>query len=751
MSNNDNIIFRNGIELVGGLERNNGGGFTPDVSAEELEMALKKVLPQIVTIDKELAQLPEMYKMSQQVIDVKIKPGYLSKSNKISEMYQKSGLERVGSLPVRDRSDEQKDTRIEYLRGNPNLLEKLIRDISNGERLTKRLQNEVVKIDEISLPTNDDKIKLLPGDWKSGQVYLVLHPMGNYPLLIEKLRQILKSQNPSDWKILETTDGLVYISMFLTHAELSRLVQFNPLRQVIENQQNVQIEKDFEKSRNIFVDDDYQNKSMGLIPAGEIDGGLRTDHNLYLSEVKEIGSVDSNTKDFFVEHGTAVSSLLMYGSLNQKSPGQKIEPDSRIKTIRILPTSPIATPSAAVEDFDFVEAASLLKKIIPQNLDVKVWNISVGPYGPVLDDSVGPLTAALDELAFKYRIIFCAAVGNTGELANIMARIQTPADMVNGLAVGSFAYDEIKQPKLATYTSVGPGRAGAIIKPDFLGHGGSEDDKLETFSTANYATNKVYGTSFASPLVANLATKLLNADPDLTPLDAKTMLIHQATLNPVDGSPERVGRGVVEHLSDVLVSPQNEFRILYSSEMSTGTFAKLEIPLPDGLKSTRLEFSWTVSLLTAVSPSEVDEYTQYTIEDDFYGNADKYDYRKNTSVKTRLNSDAEVERLLLDGWKPSALPTPNKNKYKYLTEPEQRKKMKWDTVKSDRVGRKRDNVKEPFLVLHALARDGSYQRIPYSVVITVRAVNDTNIYELVKQQFPVLQPLRINAEVRNNV
>lgn len=38
--------------------------------------------------------------------------------------------------------------------------------------------------------------------------------------------------------------------------------------------------------------------------------------------------------------------------------------------------------------------------------------------------------------------------------------------------------------------------------------------------------------------------------------------------------------------------------------------------------------------------------------------------------------------------------------------------------------------------------------IPYSVVITVRAVSDNDLYQSVRAQFPVLEPLHVMDEVR---
>lgn len=757
MGNQDNMIFGNGIEFVRGLERGSKG-HTPKVSDQDFSEALQLLVPQVKQVVTELEKLNDDLKMPNSVISLEIKPQYLSKSSKITEIYNKSDLERIGSLPIKVRDQDAGNTeksRIEYLRGSLDKLDQLFENMSNGKSVTQRLRAEIVRIKEIGLATVDEKLKLIPGNWQNGRAYLVLHPMVDQQLLLAKIKRLLPEQDPSSWKIFQASDGLTYLSLTLTRDEVNALAPFNALRQIMPKGTNapIQVEGGFTREINLYEESDYSSRNIGELSVGQIDGGIRQDANPYLQEIREIASVEAQPTDFFQEHGTAVGSVLLYGDLNDVVPGEKVGAVARIKSIRVLPTGLIKEGHRDVEDFDFVEAAALIKEVVPQHADVKVWNISVGPFGPALVDGVaGPLTEVLDHLAFKYRILFCVAVGNTGGLTGEWARIQTPADMVNGLAVGSFYFDEDNQVSLATYTSVGPGREGGVIKPDILAHGGAEEDKILTFSTSNYALNQAYGSSFAAPLVARDAIQLINTNPSLTPLDARALIIHNASLQNSDIPVERGGHGSVLKIEDVLHSGDNEYRMVYSSEMSTESYVRLDIPLPDidNLKSKSLEFAWTVCVLSEVSASEVDEYAQYTAEVGFYPDAKRYEYRKAGHKPVTLNStDPQVERLLADGWNRSAFPSADGNKkYKHLTEQSLRDKLKWDTVKSDRVNKHRTSLDHPFLVLHGLSRNGSHIRIPYSVVLTVRAKDDNDLYQLVKAKYPVLLPLQNVARNR---
>lgn len=758
MASQENMLFGNGIEFVEGLERQSSNN-TPKISDEEFSNALSFLMPQMKRVTQQITELDNDFKMPNTVLNIKIKPEYLAKSKKIDELYNKSDLQRVGSFPITEEdseSEKDKKTRIEYLRGPADNLDQLFRQMDDGNKITNNLRAEIIRIEEISLATVEEKLSLLPSDWNSGRAYLILHPMADEQLLLAKVKQLLPGQNYNDWKMFRASDGLIYLSMKLSRSEINSLAPFNALRQVMPQRGGglTQVEGEFDHEPNVYSQDDYSANELGPLTVGQIDGGILTDKNAYLSEIKEIAHVTSNPSNFFQEHGTSVGSVLMYGDLNNVIPGDQISATSRIKTIRVLPTGMVTEKEKNVEDFDFVEAASLIAKVVPQNPDVKVWNVSVGPFGPVLvDDIVGPLTEVLDNLAFKFKILFCVAVGNTGDLGGgEWARIQTPSDMVNGIAVGGYYINEKNDISLANYTSIGPGREGGVIKPDVLAHGGFINDKVLTFATYNYILNGAYGTSFATPLVARAAVQLLSANRNMEVLDTKALVIHEATLHESDIPINRGGHGFVSDIGNVLESNDDEYRILYSSEMSTGSYVKLDIPMPDldDLKSNKFEFAWTVCVMSPVSATEVDEYVQCTAEVGFHPDSTKYTYNHESQHVTLNESDPQVERLLADGWTRGAFPTSNPGKkYKQLTEQSLRDKLKWDTVKSDRVNKQKKSINHPFLVLHGLSRDGSHTRIPYSVVVTVRAKEDNNLYQMVKAKHPILEP--INNIVRNQV
>ena len=157
---------------------------------------------------------------------------------------------------------------------------------------------------------------------------------------------------------------------------------------------------------------------------------------------------------------------------------------------------------------------------------------------------------------------------------------------------------------------------------------------------------------------------------------------------------------------------------------------------------------------TKINPDNTDKYTEYGIEDDFYPNADKYPFRKgDKTIYVDLSSEegkASAEVLLEEGFKKSSYP--KKQPSKYLDETERRNKfLKWDTSKTQRIRKRVHGLKRPFIRLHGLSRSENRDRIEYVLVVTVRFVKDTSIYDNVMSKYPILQSIQVRSEGRQQV
>ena len=97
----------------------------------------------------------------------------------------------------------------------------------------------------------------------------------------------------------------------------------------------------------------------------------------------------------------------------------------------------------------------------------RIVNLSLGPTLAVEEDmEPNRWTSELDHLAWERDVLFVVAAGNDGEAdrATGLHRVQVPADMANGMAVGACDAPSPDAPwARAPYSSMGPGRHGSRV------------------------------------------------------------------------------------------------------------------------------------------------------------------------------------------------------------------------------------------------------------------------------------------------
>jgi hypothetical protein len=440
----------------------------------------------------------------------------------------------------------------------------------------------------------------------------------------------------------------------------------------------------------------------------------------------------------------------MYGELPEET--QTITPELAVESIRGLPSE---LDELGV---DLIDLDNVLQEAIPALSQIKIWNVSIGPKGPILDDHIGSLTAILDKLAYEHDVLFVIAVGNTGAQQGIAKRLQTPADAVNNFAVTAFAQFH-GQRSIATYASIGPGREGGKMKPDMAAHGGIEtSDIILTLSSNEWFLNEQQGTSFAAPLISRLLTKILWLFPELDILELRASVTQYLALNFNAGRDIYTdAKGILDALpEEILEAEQDEFRIKYSGELTAGTEVLVDVPVPTELEGKTIEFTWTTAVKTDVDPSRPDAYTRFGIEDTLYPDADKYEFFNTETRQSRrahLENESEVQYLLEHGFTQRQLPVARGKQY--LTTPiefdtkdeaSRRRQLKWDTLKSQKVNLRTASLNQPFIKLHALSRDGSRERVRYCVVLSIRVKNDLGLYQRTLNQYPDLIPLTARVD-----
>ena len=324
---------------------------------------------------------------------------------------------------------------------------------------------------------------------------------------------------------------------------------------------------------------------------------------------------------------------------------------------------------------------------MPARPDIKVFNLSFGPRGPILDDTISRFTYALDTLAATHKVAFFAAVGNDGEAGMGLDRIQTPSDLVNGVGIGAYTKRGGKLVH-APYSCKGPGRECAKLKPDLVAFGGCDQNPIHLISATAGLKLLAHGTSFASPIAAALGGQAAESFDRGTALLGRALLIH--TARHPDGKPDHLlGHGIAgPTIDDILRCGDKEVTILFQGDLLPKKMVRLPIMLPKEIVMTgKVVITWTIAALPPVSPNHPSDYTACCIEDTFYPNNEVFTFsKKENSGKTKSKSlhekdDAvEVKKLLAEGWKKSAFPTTESGN-KYPTEHERRRlDYKWEPV-----------------------------------------------------------------------
>ena len=108
-----------------------------------------------------------------------------------------------------------------------------------------------------------------------------------------------------------------------------------------------------------------------------------------------------------------------------------------------------------------------IREIIINNKDIKVWNLSIGSEMPINSNFISPEAAILDELQYKYDVIFVIAGTNNNHRGETYPPIGSPADSINSITVNSVDFSNIPAP----YSRRGP-VLRFFNKPDVSAYGG---------------------------------------------------------------------------------------------------------------------------------------------------------------------------------------------------------------------------------------------------------------------------------------
>lgn len=421
--------------------------------------------------------------------------------------------------------------------------------------------------------------------------------------------------------------------------------------------------------------------------------------DVYFSEWVEYHQIlppDLAGKDDY-DHGTQVSSIIVDGpNLNKGL-------DDGCGRFRVRHFG--VAKSGKMSSFSIIRE---IKDIVISNPDIKVWNLSLGSDYQISKNFISPEAAMLDELQYRYDVIFVIAGTNNRSGDGSNPYIGAPADSINAITVNSV--DLAGQP-------VSYARRGPVLrffnKPDVSVFGGTKLDTIKAYGPLGPVN--VLGTSYAAPWISRKLAYLIHV-MGMTKEAAKALLIDSAAGWDNDiKNIALIGYGCVPmRIEDIIRCKDDEIRFFINGNILDYDTYTSDIPVPNTGRGFPYRFRVTLCYTPRCHRNQGVDYTDTELNI-LFGR-----FRSNGSMNS-INNNQQGEPLYLD------LP---EGKARTLF-------RKWDNVKhisegiSERARMKKmksnDDIFWGFSIksIERLA-DKPGRGMPFGIVVTMKAIDKQN-------------------------
>lgn len=373
-----------------------------------------------------------------------------------------------------------------------------------------------------------------------------------------------------------------------------------------------------------------------------------------------------------------------------------------------------------------------IKEIVENNLDIKVWNLSLGSDTEIDRNFMSQEGALLDMLEYKYDIIF--VVAGTNQTSLLQDKIGSPADSINSLVVNAIKKDGEK---------VSYARRGKVLsffnKPDICYYGGDQGERMRTCIGTGQKMNT--GTSFATPWISRKIAYLIYR-LQLSRQIAKALIIDSATgWNVVnDKKAEYYGFGSVPiRIEDIINSDRDEIKFFIESESTDYDTYTYGIPVPIDKDKCPYIAKATLCYFPKCTRNQGVDYTNTEL--DLYFGRVLRNKKGNITIKTiNNNKQSDEDGRVLEG---------DARKYN----------RKWDNVKHiieeyKITARPKKIYENSTWGLSIKSKDrlgkDDGKSIKFGVVITLKEINGVNRYDEFLRQcsFKGLYFNKVEAEHR---
>ncbi|MCR5737985.1 MAG: S8 family peptidase [Eubacterium sp.] len=316
---------------------------------------------------------------------------------------------------------------------------------------------------------------------------------------------------------------------------------------------------DFDAEKTISIPSPNNEPVIGVIDT-------LFDENVYFSEwVKKERRIPEEipTSSDDYNHGTAVTSIIVDGP----SFNPQLEDGCGRFRVRHFEVATKGKNSS----FSIMRE---IKKIVQENRDIKVWNLSLGSENEINPNFVSPEAYILDQIQYENDVIFIVAGTNKNGKDKEIKKIGAPADSINSLVVNSVDFNN----KPASYSRRGP-VLSFFNKPDVSYYGGDKGSAIRTCTGTG--ERLVVGTSFAAPWITRKVAYLIHKIGFSREI-AKALIIDSATgWEKIDDPSYIVGYGVVpRNIRDIINSDDDEIKFVISGKSEEYNTYNHSIPVP---------------------------------------------------------------------------------------------------------------------------------------------------------------------------
>jgi hypothetical protein len=761
--NSQQALLVNGERLKREVDRTAGGGqkFHPYTGEEAREW----IRPQLAALRESVADIPDENRGPRILFQATLFPNYLAASYFPSHLFSELDLVPVGSRSAtavyKTRTSERPDalTKSLILAGTDESLDSFVA-LAGSSVVTRSFRaaaDQLRELAEVRLARPEEVLgpREYPDTGELLDLEAVLHPGAGSrsdrlsPVDDETFEKWVAFVEELNGQVIvdyrRTVGGLTFVPVRLVDAAVRQTVEFNPLRSLRPLPSMRPVVPGILRSTGMSVVAPVDPTPAAETKVAIFDGGTEATAVLPTCTVVDVTSEPSDS--LYCDHGSGVTAAVLYGN---------IEPDGILPAPSVHATHYRVVPHPnAGNDPEVYWVLDQIERVVRAE-QPDIVNLSLGPNISV-EDSEEPnrWTSTLDELAYEHDVLFVVAAGNNGEedRATGLNRVQVPADMANGLSVGACNVHHPEQHWLrASYSAVGPGRAGSRVQPSGVQFGG--DGARPFYGVMPDGRLKATcGTSFAAPLVTHALSRLggLLGRDRTTLNNLRAFAVHLADRHHQhEEMVLEIGHGRFAHdFEPALAVDARECLVLYEDHLDRNELVALPLPVPGGVDQGIIELAWTLVVTSPTEPSQPLEYTRASLDVVFRPHDQRYVLTKEGSRRTvDVSEDQElVGSLYADGYEIGSAPATLAVPGSYGTEDERRDSGKWETVRHFRRRFRASSLRNPQLELAYLAREGGLLAqvappIDYTLLVSVRGPASLDLYSMVRAQFSVLNELR---------